>query len=59
MKIDKVAVCSECLRASCWWGEFYCDDYKTAGVVELPRWALEQLALEDPSFWKDKTDETK
>lgn len=30
----KVTVCSACLRASCWHGHFYCDEYKSAATVE-------------------------
>lgn len=31
---QKVTVCDNCFRASCWHGEFYCDEAKTAGTVE-------------------------
>ena len=30
----KVTVCAACLCASCWQGEFCCDNHKTAGMVE-------------------------
>ena len=33
-RTQKITVCASCLRASCWQGEFYCDDYKSAGTVE-------------------------
>lgn len=46
-----VTVCDRCLQASCWQGEFYCSDYKTAGTVDLPIETLEELALESPSYW--------
>lgn len=29
-------VCSACLTASCWNGSMYCEDYRTAGTVEVP-----------------------
>lgn len=31
----RVVVCSECLTATCWRGDFYCDKYKTAGTMAL------------------------
>lgn len=30
-----VTVCASCERASCWQGEFYCDDAKMAGTNEF------------------------
>ena len=50
---ELIAVCSACKRASCWQGFFYCDEYKTAGTVDLTIKELENLGLEDPSFWKE------
>lgn len=32
---ETITVCSECLSEACWKGELYCDDYKTAGIVEI------------------------
>lgn len=29
-----VTVCSACFRASCWQGEFYCEEYRSAGTVD-------------------------
>jgi hypothetical protein len=29
-----IAVCDHCLRASCWLGLFYCEEYQTAGTIE-------------------------
>jgi len=49
-----VTVCDRCLQASCWQGEFYCDEYKTAGTVEKPISELRALALEHPSYWQEK-----
>jgi hypothetical protein len=48
---DTVIVCSECLTAACWHGEYMCDDAKNAGTIELPREELEKLALEHPRYW--------
>lgn len=33
--MTKITVCSKCLQESCWQGEFYCEEYKTAGTVEI------------------------
>lgn len=49
---DLVTVCSSCLKASCWWGEFYCDNYKTSGTVDKTVAELKALALEHPDYWK-------
>jgi hypothetical protein len=29
----KVTVCDKCFRASCWHGEFMCDDARGAGIT--------------------------
>lgn len=34
---ETVTVCSACLTAACWLGEFYCEEYKVAGTVEKTR----------------------
>lgn len=47
-----ITVCSACLQASCWQGEFYCDEARSAGTVEKTRKELEALALEHPDYWK-------
>ena len=49
-----VTVCSACLQASCWQGAFYCDEYKTAGTVEKTIAELKKLALEHPSYWRER-----
>lgn len=50
--VRMITVCAACLQASCWQGIFYCDEYKTANVVQKTRAELEQLGLEHPSYWK-------
>lgn len=53
MKDEFVTVCKECLRASCLQGIFYCEKYKTAGVVRLSKSQLRALKTgEHPSYWK-------
>lgn len=46
-----VTVCSRCLRASCWQGQFYCDDAKSAGTVEKTVAELEKVGREHASYW--------
>jgi len=46
-----VTVCDNCLQASCWQGEFCCDDYKLAGTTEKTVKELRDLGLENPSYW--------
>ena len=29
-----IIVCDKCLQASCWYGEFMCDEAKHAGIIE-------------------------
>ena len=49
-----IKVCDKCLQASCWQGEFYCDEYKTAGTVEKSIEELKKLNLENPSYWVEE-----
>lgn len=49
-----VTVCEACRRASCWQGEFCCDDYKTAGTTQETRGALALLNLESRHYWTRK-----
>ena len=52
MEDDRViTVCDSCLRACCWHGIFYCDNYKTAGLIEKSVRELKQLQREHPSYW--------
>lgn len=46
-----VTVCDQCLKASCWQGEFFCDDYQTAGTFEVQVKVLRELAREHCSYW--------
>ena len=47
-----ITVCANCLRASCWKGIFYCEEYKTSGTVEKTIEDLGRLKLEHPDYWK-------
>jgi hypothetical protein len=33
---DLITVCAACRRQSCWDGTFYCEDYRTAGTIDIP-----------------------
>lgn len=46
-----VTVCSECLRASCWTGEFMCEHARSAGTVERRASDLRELNREHPSYY--------
>lgn len=51
-----ITVCSECLRACCWQGEFMCDEaYGSAGTVEKTMAELQEInrdhPREHPSYW--------
>ncbi len=35
--LEMVTVCSACRRESCWQGIFYCENYRTAGTVDVPK----------------------
>lgn len=51
---DLITVCSDCLRASCWQGYFFCDkalDPKSS-TVQKTRGELKKLALENPEYWR-------
>lgn len=43
-------VCDKCLRAVCWWGIFYCDEYQTAGITKRKVRNLIKLGREDKSY---------
>lgn len=46
-----ITVCSECFRASCWHGDFFCEGYRNAGTVKKSESALRALAVEHPSYY--------
>jgi hypothetical protein len=50
-----VTVCSACKRACCWQGIFYCDEYKTAGTIDMRVGDLAGLDLEHPSYWQPES----
>jgi len=56
----KVTVCSECLQASCWLGEFYCEQHREASTVIKTVRELHALGpLEDAGWWFKSADDGK
>jgi hypothetical protein len=47
-----ITVCDKCLQASCWHGEFMCDDARSAGTVDMTVAELALLNREHPSYWE-------
>jgi hypothetical protein len=53
MEEDKlVTVCDHCQKASCWQGDFMCEDARNAGNYNMPVSELKKLKLESPDYWK-------
>ncbi len=50
----KVLVCDKCLTAACWYGEFMCDENKSAGTTVKTVGELRQPAREHWHFWSDE-----
>jgi epoxyqueuosine reductase QueG len=48
-----VTVCDKCSRASCWKGEFMCDEARSAGTVKKHISELGAMGLEHPDYWKE------
>lgn len=49
-----ITVCDACLRACCWHGVFFCEDYQTAGTTKKTARELRALDLEHPSYYSRK-----
>ena len=47
----KVEVCSACLTAACWYGEFMCEEAINAGTVVKTVKELRRLNRESPTYW--------
>jgi hypothetical protein len=54
---NKITACDKCLRASCWQGLFFCEDYMTAGTIEKTVEELRDLNLENECYWKEASHE--
>jgi hypothetical protein len=51
---SKVLVCDKCLRASCWYGEFFCDDAVGADLKIMTVGDLRKLNREHEDYWTDE-----
>ena len=47
----QVTVCAECLKASCWHGEFMCDRSRSADITTRTVRELRKLNREHPSHY--------
>lgn len=54
MNNKKVQVCSSCLKASCWYGEFRCEEYLSADLTIKTVEELRKLKLENEDYWSDE-----
>jgi hypothetical protein len=48
---DLIRVCAACFCASCWQGEFYCNSWRSAGVLDLSVATLRALDREHENYW--------
>jgi len=48
----EIIVCDKCLQASCWHGDFMCDDAQNAGTVKKTIAELKKLNREHPDHWE-------
>ena len=46
-----IYVCKNCLTASCWYGEFMCDEAQISGIVRMEIAQLRRLKREHPDNW--------
>ena len=53
MEAKKVQVCKSCSKASCWYGEFRCEEYFPAGLKIMTIDELRKLKLESEHYWSD------
>ena len=51
MSEPRTLICSKCLMASCWHGEFYCDEAKHAGLLRATEAQLRRLSREHESYF--------
>ena len=51
---DRVTVCDSCLKATSWYGEFLCEEARTAGTKVMFVGELKKLGLEHESHWSDE-----
>lgn len=49
-----VEVCDKCMKASCWYGEFMCDEAYDAGTTIKTVKELRELKVEHEDYWSDE-----
>lgn len=49
-----IQVCDKCLTASCWYGEFMCDEARHACLTVMTIQDLRRLNLEHEENWSDE-----
>jgi hypothetical protein len=49
-----IQVCDHCLTAACWYGEYYCDYSKNAGLTLKTVKELRKLNRENEEYWSDE-----
>lgn len=48
---DLITVCEKCLQASCWHGEFMCENAENADITQKTVKELRELKLEHEKNW--------
>ena len=55
---DLITVCAECLQASCWHGEFMCEDAANANIIQKTVKELRELKKNN-NWWEHEYHWTK
>lgn len=53
-RVRLITVCDKCLRASCWHGEFMCQEAGTAGTVQKTAAELREIGAEHADYYSRK-----
>jgi len=48
----EITVCAKCLQASCWHGEFMCEEALESGITTKTVGELRKLKFKDPDNWE-------
>lgn len=49
-----IEVCDKCKKASCWYGEFMCEENRNAGTKLVTISELKKLKYENEEYWSDE-----
>lgn len=55
----QVTVCASCFMASCWQGQFMCEDARTSSAVDKNLSELKSMGLESAHYWREETQQLK